>query len=76
MNHELRSIKDNRTPFILSFQKVLERHLVKKFRFNRFPPRQVHELNDLSHSTINSAFSFFWSSKNSFPPSDSFTSTS
>jgi hypothetical protein len=55
---------------------VLERHLVKKFRFNRFPPRQVHELNDLSHSTINSAFSFFWSSKNSFPPSDSFTSTS
>ena len=51
--------KNNGSPLFLSLQKVLHCDLVKQFRFDGPARSAFDNLDRDSHSTINSAFSFF-----------------
>ena len=69
-------LRHDGTPLALSFNEVINRHLIKQFGLNKFARLVVQKFDENSHKTINSAFSFCPSSKKSFPPCAKRASTS
>jgi hypothetical protein len=65
----------NRTPFLLRLQEVIYGHLIEHFDVDGLTGLVVDDCGEGPQTTINSAFFFSSSSKNSFSPRLSRTST-